>query len=116
MQFSTSAALAAVAVFAGQTLALLAFDCIDGTSLGETLSYTPCRPIAPATWQCIDQSVVTHMNSQYYVHAAPGGSNVAWSCPPSTESDVLMCVGNGLGTFAEDCPIDKVRISTFVIV
>ncbi|KAG6014639.1 hypothetical protein E4U43_006319 [Claviceps pusilla] len=97
MQFSTSAALAVVALFAGQSLANGCSSTIDGTVFQG--DHSICTSAAgPNTWKCGRAgTVVGHLGSNtWLVHSGStrsvvniscrdaGGKHHTLDCPPNT--------------------------------
>ncbi|KAG5997050.1 hypothetical protein E4U43_002742 [Claviceps pusilla] len=99
MQFSTSAALAAIAIFAGQTLA----DCTAGTTRG---TLKPCQRTTDTNgydWTCPDGS---HLNNAggaiYQVFPGPSTTYFELTCPNSKFTVQQKCTSSP-GVFGADC-------------
>ncbi|KAG6014641.1 hypothetical protein E4U43_006321 [Claviceps pusilla] len=101
MHFSTSAALAAMAVFAGQTLA----EC-TGLVVMMPNPRLCSNYQGPNSWICPDTgAIVGRSGDKWLVWAKGKAANVSVFCAENRkEANGLSCDANDLGSFSLDCP------------
>ncbi|KAG5976953.1 hypothetical protein E4U55_007125 [Claviceps digitariae] len=111
MQFSTSAALAVMAIFAGQTLAQSdSTQCVVGAMDLTQLVYTPCVK-GPGKWTCQYGAVVTYKDGVYYAQTTPPyGASIAFQCP-NADPSLMSCLPSASGEFSAGCPPETITIS-----
>ncbi|KAG5976954.1 hypothetical protein E4U55_007126 [Claviceps digitariae] len=116
MQLLNSAALAVMAIFAGQTLAQVAIDpahCTIGSMDPNRVDFAPCLQ-GPGTWTCEFGSVVTYNNGVYSVQAAKYAADVAFTCqggPPQ----LMYCAPQISGEITPGCPPDKITVTNWTL-
>ncbi|KAG5984571.1 hypothetical protein E4U55_004227 [Claviceps digitariae] len=107
MQFSTSATLAAVALFAGQTFAICTDGPLTGSGGGLRL---PCSQKDPKVkhWVCDNAgtSIVDLPEAGWLLHSGTQNSIVQVTCGDDVRT--LTCSPNSWGGFQLDCPDAKV--------
>ncbi|KAG6000513.1 hypothetical protein E4U21_005395 [Claviceps maximensis] len=100
MQFSTSAALAAIVALAGQSLAACTLE-----SKLPVWSYNldPCSAGSANSWTCGAVTNVARIAStEFIIHAGPQGSSISISCPDDNKS--IVCTAGAYGVFNINCP------------
>ncbi|KAG6002010.1 hypothetical protein E4U21_003578 [Claviceps maximensis] len=112
MQFSTSAALAAVAIFAGQSLAA----CRIGRPRGFNSFFSHPCPWVPSTnsWCCPTSGMcATRSGSTWNVSGGKNFGVIDVMCG-SADHDVMMsCDRGSSGTFQFDCAPDQITVATY---
>ncbi|KAG5936600.1 hypothetical protein E4U53_000187 [Claviceps sorghi] len=113
MQFSTSTALASLAVFAGQTLALCDTGFPETAEAGATgqFFYTDCTSLGGPHWRCGSSRTTVSFNTNdrktWTVNGGPaiiGGSISYVSVRCGSEKKVMWCTPGDHRDFEFSCP------------
>ncbi|KAG5943897.1 hypothetical protein E4U53_006989 [Claviceps sorghi] len=107
MQFSASAALAAIAIYAGQAVA----DCSPiSYPFSAALDY--CDSPTAGTWYCSRTPATIHgAQGKYNVKVGDTGVSLVASCDLELTSFAsIYCTAKSDGSFDLKCPQDKVSI------
>ncbi|KAG5976952.1 hypothetical protein E4U55_007124 [Claviceps digitariae] len=112
MHFSTSAALAAIALFAGQSLAQCTYNVDHTIFQGEMSSCTSAA--GPNSWNCgHNGAVIVRVSGHTWImHAGSTDTTINVSC--GNPYKLVTCTANSWGSFQLDCP-DAVRVTNFDI-
>ncbi|KAG6014642.1 hypothetical protein E4U43_006322 [Claviceps pusilla] len=109
MHFSTSAALAATALFAGQTLAA----CSAWKNYNAAQMKYCHNDGGPNVWRCDPDTILTRAGNKWGVFARKGHANISVICSDDIYSyGGLYCPANTAGTFELHCPTDRFIVST----
>ncbi|KAG5929924.1 hypothetical protein E4U42_003985 [Claviceps africana] len=107
MKFTTSAALAAIAVCAGQTFA----QCQQGVQPGQTGPKASCDSVAAGHWKCAKYGaeITQPSNAPDFINFNAGRYPVTFefSClDDPTNKLTVYCPANAAGKFQFDCMSD----------
>ncbi|KAG5986420.1 hypothetical protein E4U43_005516 [Claviceps pusilla] len=111
MQFSTSAALAAMAVFAGQTLAECGLGRVPGH--GRSTLVPTCKPNSSMSWFCSrTQSAIARNGATWTLIPGSGLSTIWVLC--GDNQTTMYCRDGALGNFNMDCGDNPVEVREIV--
>ncbi|KAG5946588.1 hypothetical protein E4U53_006564 [Claviceps sorghi] len=108
MRFSASAALAAMAIYAGQTLAV----CTNGVVSPTAGSPSPCRKTSANSWTCKDGSFVGRTGNTFKIVTRNSRTSFGiWCSNDVYTSSRFTCPANSAGTVDLTCPGNNREVS-----